>query len=91
MFWLLVVASLALSAYGVVRRSWPWMLLSGIVYAPAAWYLDATPRFNGALYLLILFPASAFVVWRGKSVVAAALLAPVAALSAWVALLVIFQ
>ena len=91
MFWLFVIASIALSAYAVVHRSWQWVLVSGLLYAPAAWYLDATPRFNNALFLLILYPASAFATWRGKPVVAAALLTPVAALSAWVAWRVVFQ
>jgi hypothetical protein len=67
------------------------MLISGLLYAPMAWYLDATPRFNNALFLLFLYPASAFTVWRGKSVIAGALLTPIVALSAWVTLLVVFQ
>ncbi|MEK7277971.1 MAG: hypothetical protein AAB427_11530 [Chloroflexota bacterium] len=91
MFWLFVIASIALSAYAIARRSWQWMLISGLFYAPMAWYLDATPRFNNVLLLLILYPASAFAAWRGKSVVAAALLTPIVALSAWVAWLVVVQ
>lgn len=91
MFWLFVIASIALSAYAVVHRSWRWILISGILYAPATWYLDATPRFNYALLLLLLYPASAFTVWRGKPAIAGSLLTPIIALSAWVALLVIFQ
>ena len=52
MFWFFVAASFMLSAYAIVRRSWAWMLVSGLLYYPMAWYLNATPRFRGALLVV---------------------------------------
>lgn len=91
MFWIFVAASLALSAYALVHRSWPWMLVSGLLYCPMAWYLNATPRFRGALLLPLLYLAAAYALRSRRRWVAGVLLTPFAALSAWVALLVIFQ
>ena len=91
MFWFFVAASFMLSAYAIVRRSWAWMLVSGLLYYPMAWYLNATPRFRGALLLLLLYLAAAHALRRDRRGIAGALLTPLVALSVWVALLVVFQ
>ncbi len=91
MVWFFVIASLALSAFAIFRRAWVWMLVSGVLYFPMAWYLNATPRFRGALLVLLLYCAAAYALRRGKRGIAGVLLTPVLALSSWVALLVIFQ
>lgn len=53
LFWVLVWASLGLSVYAILRRSWGWMLASAVLYYPFVWYLHHTPRFRGALFLLL--------------------------------------
>jgi hypothetical protein len=91
MFWLFVIASLASAIYAILRRSWRWMLVSAVLYSPFAWYLNATPGFRGAWLILLFHLAASVALMRGNRPTAWLLLAPSMVLSAWVALLVIFQ
>ncbi len=91
MFWLIVIASFALAAYAIFRRSWRWMLVSAVIYVPFAAYLSATPGFRGALLVLLFHLAAAYFLHRGNRLTAWLLLTPSMLLSIWVALLVIFQ
>lgn len=91
MFWLFVVASFVFAALAIFRRSWRWMLVSAVLYSPFAWYLNATPNFKGAWFILLFHLAAAYVLHRGNRVVAWVLLTPGMFLSIWIALLVISQ
>ncbi len=92
MVWLLVIASMTSAIIAIPRRSWRWMLVSAVLYSPFAWYLDATPRFKGALLILLFHLAAAFLLHRNRRVIASLLLLmPNAALNIFIALTVIFQ
>jgi len=91
MVWLLVIASMTSAIIAILRRSWRWMLVSAVLYSPFAWYLDATPRFTGTLFILLFHLAAAFLLHRNRRVIASLLLMPNAALNIFIALTVIFQ
>lgn len=91
MFWLFVLASFASAFIAIVRRSWRWMLVSLFLYSPFAWYLDATPRFKGALFILLLHFAAAYFLYRRRRLLAGLLMLPSTALSTFIACIVISQ
>ena len=91
MFWLFVIASMAAAIVAVLRRSWRWMLVSAVLYSPFAWYLDATPRFKGALFILLLHFAAAYCLHRRRRLLASLLMLPNTALSIVIAYAVISQ
>jgi len=87
--WLVVAASIALSIYAIVRRSWRLMLISGLLYSPFVWYLGCTPRFAEAPMFLIFHVAAALALLIDRHRLAWVLLTPVLALTVSVAVLVI--
>ena len=45
LFYPLLIASIITFVYALIKRSWFWMLLSGILLYPDAWYFSGYPPF----------------------------------------------
>lgn len=92
MFWPFILASLALSAAGVVSLRPALPLWGALLSLPLAWYLTGSPlawwQAAGAA-LPVLHLAAALALWRRAVPLAWAALAPVAGLTAWLAFVVL--
>jgi hypothetical protein len=89
MFWMFILLSAFIAVYAIMKHSWGWMVLSGIWLVPFLWYLDATPRFNGALLILLLHLGSAIALRYHKTKIAVLSLIPTVLFVAWVAVIVL--
>jgi len=45
LFYPLLLASVILFIYALIKRSWIWMLVSGVLLYPDAWYFSGYPPF----------------------------------------------
>jgi hypothetical protein len=93
MLWPFILGSLAVSAVGVVQRNRYWLYAGAVLSLAFAWYLSSWRAPVGPLGLLLpmLHLFGAVAVYRGKPVLAWALLIPHAALALWLAVLVLSQ
>jgi hypothetical protein len=90
--WPAIIAALLLSAAGIRRARWQWLLIAAIAVSPVSLYLAATPRFAGvALLLPGLLAGAALAVRVSRAGLAWSLLAPVAGFFAWLAVIVSFD
>lgn len=85
--WPAILASIVLSVIGIVRRRPAWLIVAAFLATPFALYLAASPRF-GWLELIIpmLLIGASIAVYRQHAGLAWLLLAPMAGLSGWLAI-----
>lgn len=50
LFYPLLIASIITFVYGLIKRSWVWMLLSAILLYPDAWFFSGYPPFPWAKF-----------------------------------------
>lgn len=54
LFYPLLIASVVLFIYALIKRSWILVLISAILLFPNAWYLSGTPRFPWAIFVPLI-------------------------------------
>lgn len=52
-FWGATVLSFVTALLAIIFGQWRLIIVSAILYFPFAWYMNATPRFEGALLLYV--------------------------------------
>ncbi len=90
--WPAIIASLLLSVVGLALRK-PWLLVTaGVLAIPFSWYLSGYPAIRTPAALLPLFQfGAAWALWREKKVLAWVLLAPLAMITVFLAVVVLSQ
>lgn len=83
-WWLLFYGSIPVAIYALNNRSWAWMLGSAVMYLPFVWYLNFTPRFEGALLIMLFYPLTAIALFLGRRWIAWALWLPIPVFTLWV-------
>jgi hypothetical protein len=66
LFYPLLIASFLTLVYGVVKRSWKSMLISGILLFPDAWYFSGYPSFPYTIFIPIMIILISIVMYRLK-------------------------
>ncbi|GGE07302.1 hypothetical protein GCM10011571_05690 [Marinithermofilum abyssi] len=61
LFWSLLILSVLFTVYAFYRQHWGWMLTAIMLYLPFIGYFHGTPRFQGALFIVVFFAVAA--VW----------------------------
>ncbi len=90
--WPAIVASIALSAMGIVRRRPKWLVVAAIVALPFSLYLAGTPAFGWLGLSIPLFLAGASVASRyNHPKVAWSLLVPYVGGIGWLAIVVMSE
>lgn len=92
-FWGSAILSLFSALIAILSRNWRYMILSAVLYYPLAWYLNATPLFEGALllYAFHLLIAYSIISKRNLNWLAWVSLVPLVAFPLWIAFLVLNQ
>lgn len=93
-FWGSTVLSLILALMAIISGKWWIMIASAILYYPFAWYLNASPRFEGALLLLIFHFSIAYFLYAKKYRLirlAWVSIIPITAFPVWAAISVLMQ
>lgn len=92
-FWGSTIISLLFSLIAILSMNWRYMILSAFLYYPLAWYLNATPRFEGALFLYVFHFLIAFAVHSKRNLLWLAWVSfvPLIAFPLWIAFLVLNQ
>jgi len=54
LFYPLLIASVITFIYGLIKRSWIGMLLSGILLYPDAWFFSGYPPFSWAKFIPLI-------------------------------------
>jgi hypothetical protein len=54
LFYPLLIASIITFVYALFKRSWNWMLLSGILLYPDAWFFSGYPPFPWAKFVPLI-------------------------------------
>lgn len=90
--WPGIITSLILSAGGIIKNK-PAMLVMGAVFAvPISWYLNKSPRFEDYGIILPIFQLGAAMALHRRIVwLAWVLLLPFAAMTCWLAIVVLTQ
>jgi hypothetical protein len=90
--WPAIITSLLVSIAGLVLRK-PWLLVvGGVMVIPFAWYLSGYPAIRTSAILLPVFQfISAWVLGREKKILAWVLLAPLAIVIVFLAIVVLSQ
>ena len=87
LWWLLFYLSIPVAVWALNNRSWPWLLASAAMYLPFTWYLQLTPRFEGALLVMLFFLLAAMALHFGRRRTAWVLWLPVPVFTLWVVFL----
>lgn len=90
-FWGSTILSLITALIAIIYGKWRFMIASTILYYPFSWYLNATPRFQGALLLLIFHFLIAYFVFTKKYQLiwlAWVSIIPITAFPVWIAIMV---
>lgn len=88
--WPAILAALALSATGIVHSKRAWPLIGAILILPVSFYLAGSPKFGWlAIALPLLLSGSSAAIHYRRPGIAWLLLAPVAAVFVWLAVLVV--
>ncbi|TKC18883.1 hypothetical protein [Robertmurraya kyonggiensis] len=66
LFYPLLLASIITFIYALIKRSWKWMLVSGILLFPDAWYFSWYPPFPWAKFIPLIQVIIAFIFFRTK-------------------------
>ncbi|MGG0936978.1 hypothetical protein ABHN11_12820 [Brevibacillus centrosporus] len=93
-FWGSTVLSLITALLAIILGKRRYMIVSAILYYPIAWYMNATPRYEGALLLYVLHVLIAYVLYIKKREliwVAWLSLVPLILFPLWIALSVLNQ
>lgn len=93
-FWGSTVLSLITALLAIIFGKWRFIIASAILYYPLAWYMNATPRFEGALLLYVLHVLIAYVLYTKKRQliwIAWVSLVPLVLFPLWIALSVLNQ
>ncbi len=92
-FWGSTILSLLSALIAIISRNWRYMIVSAILYYPLAWYLNATPRFEGALLLYVFHILIAYSVYSKRRLMwlAWVSLVPLITFPLWIAFLVLNQ
>jgi len=88
MLWGFVVLSFAVAVYALIKKSVPWMVISTVLYAPFAIYLTMTPRFRGAILILVFYLVSVVLIKKRNLTLASVSLAPPVALATFLLVLI---
>jgi hypothetical protein len=90
--WPAILASIALSIMGIVRRRPKWLVVAAIVALPFSLYLAGSPAFGWLGLSIPLLLAGASVASRyDQPIVAWSLLAPFVGVSGWLAIVVMTE
>lgn len=54
LFYPLLIASVIIFIYALVKRSWIWMLLSAILLYPDAWFFSGYPPFSWVKFVPLI-------------------------------------
>jgi hypothetical protein len=80
----------AMAIHAIRQRSWKWMLGSAALCYPVMWYLNATPRFRGALLIMLAYLMGILTLWRGRQQLTWIPVAFIIVFMAWVILTILF-
>ncbi|WP_449621882.1 hypothetical protein [Robertmurraya sp. Marseille-Q9965] len=64
LFYPLLLASIIAFVYALIKRSWKWMLVSGILIFPDAWYFSWYPLFPWAKLVPLIQVIIAIILYR---------------------------
>lgn len=87
--WVAVIASFFITGYGIVRRSYVWMFLGWLCWAPLPLGLVTAAGFTGAIFLLIFHPVAMLGLWLDRRWIAWGALASPAVFMLQIGLLVL--
>ena len=63
LFYPLLLASVILFVYALIKRSWVWMLVSGVLLYPDAWYFSGYPPFPWVKFIPLIHGILAIVLY----------------------------
>lgn len=92
-FWGSTIVSILFALIAILFLNWCYMIISAVFYFPLAWYLNATPRFEGALFLFTCHLLIAYSIRSKRNLkwLAWASLVPLIAFPLWIAFIVLNQ
>ena len=90
--WPAILASISLSAMGIVRKRPKWLVVAAIVALPFSLYLAGSPAFRWfGLAMPLLLVGAGIASYYDKARVAWTLLAPFVGVSGWLAIVVMSE
>ena len=66
LFYPLLIASVIIFVYALIKRSWIWMLLSAILLYPDAWFFSGYPPFPWAKFVPLIQVIFAIIFYQMK-------------------------
>ena len=63
LFYPLLLASVILFIYALIKRSWIWMLVSGVLLYPDAWYFSGYPPFPWVKFIPLIHAILAIILY----------------------------
>ncbi len=67
LFYPLLIASVSLFIYALIKQSWGLMLISAIFLYPDVWYFSGSPRFPWAIFVPLIHVILAILLYLKKN------------------------